>query len=109
MPTRPEPAPTAQPDTNPADQPILDTAGNRIISPIGRHGQYVALSFWDGKRIRICGHRFDAEHLSYSEFDAGEGRFICRVCFPKAGDETPLVRPAWPIAADGEDDADTDW
>lgn len=70
-----------------ADAPCVrvarDRFGNRILDdPPGRFGQYRIVSARNGGVARVCGEAETTKHLPYWEYDEGERRFVCAVCFP---------------------------
>lgn len=72
------------------DQP-RDRFGNVILSersaaspasPASPLGQYRIRSRRDGRVLRVCGEAAASKHLVWWDYDAGERRMVCRLCWP---------------------------
>lgn len=79
----------AQIAARPAPPTRRDRFGNRIVGEpgqqYGRFGQYRVVSARDGGVARVCGEAETTKHLLWWEYDAGERRYVCRLCFPSVG------------------------
>lgn len=74
--------PAAQP---PRDETLLDRWGNQIIggaAGVGSSGQYRILAARDGRTLRVCGEAASEKHLLLWEYDEGERRCVCKLCWP---------------------------
>jgi hypothetical protein len=73
----------SEPEQPQRPPPMRDRFGNRILDdPPGRLGQYRIVSARDGGVAHVCGEAKTTKHLPFWEYDAGERRYVCRVCWP---------------------------
>lgn len=74
---------TATPDVTSAQQQ-QDRFGNTILDAPGPLGQYRIQSAreWDkGRILRVCGEADTTKHLVWWEYDKGERRMVCSLCW----------------------------
>lgn len=67
-----------------ATQQPRDAWGNVILDAPGPMGQYRIQSAreWDkGCILRVCGEASSQKHLLWWDYDAGERRMVCSLCF----------------------------
>lgn len=67
----------------------LDAWGNIILDTSGSMGQYRIRSARDHRILRVCGEAATTKHLLWWDYDAGERRLVCRVCWPRRPASSP--------------------